>query len=166
MVYGSNLFHLVIGSKGGGLAPHNHSKPTSHRRWKKIIWASSASFTELNCQVSLINIKNCRCNDRVYTCRYTRCVGDMCVVVIVVIFPRTNTHNILRIEGGVWSLLNSRNVLYVPLVPWSRFWYHKLRKIYLVTYLEDFFNSIIFSMISRREEKSEVLHPSLRSIDH
>ena len=85
--------------RGGG-APHNHSKPTAHRRRKKNIWASSASFTELNCQVSLINIKNCRCNDRVYTCRYTRCVDEMCVVVIVVIFPRTNTHNILRIEGG------------------------------------------------------------------
>ena len=101
MVYGSNLFHLVIGSKGGGLAPHNHSKPTAHRRRKKYIWASSASFTELNCQVSSINIKNCRCNRCVYTCRYTRCVDEMCVVVVVVvIFVRTNTHNILRIEGG------------------------------------------------------------------
>ena len=96
---GSNLFHLVIGSKGGSSTAQSQQANLTSQA-KKYIWASSASFTELNCQVSLINIKNCRCNDRVYTCRYTRCVDEMCVVVIVVIFPRTNTHNILRIEGG------------------------------------------------------------------
>ena len=79
MVHGSNLFHLVIGSKGGGSSTAQSQQGNLTSQAKKFTWASSASFPEFNYQISSINIKNCGCNGRVYTCHCKRCVDEMCV---------------------------------------------------------------------------------------